>query len=244
MRPWALLYFLSWTLFGAVGLALNVACLPFLPFRHSRPAVGRAARTAIRRSFRAWTAWLHATRLCPVRWTGFPGRLPTGTVYVANHPGLLDATVLLSRLPDVVCIFKPALLRHPVVGPAARLADYVAGVGGVDLVRDAALRLSAGCSLLIFPEGSRTTQGVPLDPLRPGFAHIATRAAAPVQVLVVRSSRGLLSRGRPWHHPPDELPAWIEVEWADHLPHDPARSAADLSTLVGSILASRLAPRP
>src|SRR5579859_1101510 len=105
------MYFLSWAVFGTVGLGLNAFCalLLLLPGRDRRaPAV----REIIRRLFTSWVGWLHATRLVIVTWHGPDfATFPRPAVYVANHPGLIDATILLARLPDAICIFKPALLR-------------------------------------------------------------------------------------------------------------------------------------
>src|SRR5688572_31053011 len=176
----------SWALFAAVGLSLNfVSALLLLsrdPNRH-RPAV----RSAIRRLFVAWCAWLHATRLIYVRFHGFtPDAVSGPAVYIANHPGLLDATFILSRLPDAICIFKPEIMRNPVLGPAALMGGYASGNNGVDLIRDVAARVADGRSVLIFPEGTRTVAGAQLNPLRPGFALIATRARAPVRIIIVR----------------------------------------------------------
>jgi len=59
-----------------------------------------------------------------------PEALRGPAVYVANHPGLLDATFILARLPDTICIFKPALIRNPAMGPAAIMAEYASGESG------------------------------------------------------------------------------------------------------------------
>lgn len=203
-------YALSWLVFGVVGLALNAVCavLLLLPGRESR---GPAVREAIRRLFSAWVAWLSFTRLVRVTWRGpDPSGWPRPAVVVANHPSLIDATLLLARLPDAVCIFKPALLRNPFVAPAAIMAGYASGDGGIDLLHDVAAAVASGRSLLVFPEGTRTTRGVPLNPLKPGFALIARRAAVPVQVVIVRPDTEILPRGRPLWRVPD-FPVRFEI---------------------------------
>ncbi len=107
---WVTLYYASWAVFGLVGLVLNLACILLLPMRGTR-ALERAVRSAIRRLFGAWLAWLHATGVVRVEWRGFgDAPLESGTVYIANHPTLVDATIILARLPDAVSIFKPSFL--------------------------------------------------------------------------------------------------------------------------------------
>jgi 1-acyl-sn-glycerol-3-phosphate acyltransferase len=230
---YVLAYWLSWILFALVGLLLNLACIPLLllPRREVR---GAAVRAVIRRLFDFWVRWMHASRVVQVTFDGFPAQMPTGTVYIANHPTLVDATFLLARLPDTVCIFKPQLMRNPTIGPAAIMARYVSGDAGVDVMRTAAARVAEGQSLLIFPEGTRTAQaqGEVLGTLKAGFALIASRAHAPVQLVIVRSTPGLAAKGRPWWRPPSTLPAFVSFTWDRRWEYVPDLHAADLKDAV------------
>ena len=219
---------ISWALFAAVGLSLNVVSALLL-LSSDRARHGPAVRSAMRRLFSAWCAWLHATRLIYVRFHGFtPDALSGPAVYIANHPGLLDATFILARLPDAICIFKPAIMRNPVLGPAARMAGYVAGDTGVDLIRDVAARVSDGHSLLVFPEGTRTVPGRRLNPLKPGFALIASRARAPVRVIIVRAPADLVPKGWPWWRAP-QFPSHVDITLHSELEPLPGESAVQLT---------------
>lgn len=224
-------YYLSWLLFALVGLGLNAVCAVLLPFGPS-PRRQRRTRAVIRWLFALWIRWFHASRVVRVIWRNFPEELPTGTVYVANHPTLVDAPILMARLPDAVCIFKPALMRNPAIGPAARAADYSGGTSGVDVVRNAAARVAAGHSLLVFPEGTRTAPGTRLGTFRPGFALIAARAHAPVQAIRIRASAGIVRRGDAWWRPPAVLPAWFEFTFDRRWEPDPLRTSAELAAEV------------
>lgn len=232
-------YYLSWLLFGAGGLALNICCVPLL-LVPDRERFGTMSRRWTRRMFDLWLRWLHASGVIIVTWKGFDRPLPAGTVYVANHPSLIDAPFLLSRLPDAVCIFKPALLRNPVIAPAALASGYVSGDQGVDLIRNAAARVAAGQSLLIFPEGTRTVLGQVLNPLKPGFALIAQRARSSVQIIRVRSSP-FLGRKRPdwWRLP--TLPGWVEFTLDELIPPDAITTPLVVSEHVATRLRTTLA---
>ena len=223
-------YYLSWVVFGLVGVLLNVVCIPFLVLPR-RERFGTRTRAAIRKLFVFWLKWHHMTRVVNVRWRFEASELTTGTVYVANHPTILDATFLLARLPDAICIFKPKLINNPSIGPAALLAGYAAGDTGVDLIRDVAEKIAAGRSLLIFPEGTRTTAGQKLNPIKPGFALIARRAGAPIRMIIVRSSRNLTPRGRAWWRLPD-FPSWVEFTLGDEIPADSPLSVSEISAEV------------
>jgi 1-acyl-sn-glycerol-3-phosphate acyltransferase len=235
-------YFFSWLIFGVVGVALNFMCALLLLFPR-RARFGPAVRGIIRWLFASWLKWLHACRGFRFDWRGFDSPLPTGVVYVANHPSLVDATFLLARLPDTVCIFKPALLRNPAIGPAARMAGYVAGNTGIDLIHEATDAVIAGRSLLIFPEGTRTIAGATLNPLKPGFALIATRAAAPVQLIIIRTPRDLCPKGRPWWHVP-RFPVRVEITLGDRLQPSPGQHAAELTAEVERRFLAALRERP
>jgi 1-acyl-sn-glycerol-3-phosphate acyltransferase len=230
----------SWLVFLGVGLALNVACMPFLLAR-DRARLSGTVRIAIRRLFRAWCAWLHATRLIYVEFRGFtPEALAGPAIYIANHPSLLDATFILSQLPDTICIFKPALIRNPALGPAALMAGYVSGDNGLDLIRDVAARVADGRSLLIFPEGTRTAAGRNLNELRPGFALIAKRAGAPIRLILVRSPRDLIPKGWPvWRTP--AFPARVEITLLGPLPMSPDEPAAALTARAARQFSAALA---
>jgi 1-acyl-sn-glycerol-3-phosphate acyltransferase len=228
---WVLVYYLSWVVFGAVGLLLNVACAAMMCLPR-REDYGPAVRSTIRRLFGTWLAWLHATGVVEVEWVGFENPLPAGTVYIANHPSLIDATLLLARIPDAVCIFKPSLMGNPAVGPAAVMAGYVRGDSGLDLIKAAASKVAAGQSLLVFPEGTRTAEGSLLGRLKPGFALIADRANAPVRLILIESTPGLGRRGRSWWPAPSPLPSRVRITLDMAWPFEPGRSAAELTRTV------------
>jgi len=235
-------YYLCWMWFALFGMSLNLFCLPLLLVHRHSSVCGRAVRGIIRGLFVAWLGWFRTSRCLDVVWKGFDVPLQKGTVYIANHPTLLDATFLLARLPDAICVFKPALARSPAIGPAAIVAGYASSATGIDAIRDLAAQVTAGRSLLIFPEGTRTEQGVMLNPLKPGFALIAERARAPVRLISIRASSDLVPRGRPWWRPPDKLPARAELTLDQTWNYDPARPALVLTEEVRQRLCELLAP--
>ncbi|MEO5960497.1 MAG: lysophospholipid acyltransferase family protein [Opitutaceae bacterium] len=231
---------LSWGVFVGVGLALNVVCAPLLLAR-DRARHGPAIRRAIRRLFSAWCGWLHAVRLIYVRFHGFTPEAMTGpAVYIANHPSLLDATFILARLPDTICIFKPALIRNPALGPAALMAGYASGDSGVDLIRDVASRVAAGRSLLVFPEGTRTAPGTELNPFHAGFALIAARAGVPVRLILVRAARDLVPKGWPWWRAPS-FPSYVDITLLGELRAAEGESATELTARASRQISGALA---
>lgn len=224
-------YFISWPVFAAGACLLALACAP-LQLLPPTAARERRLRAVIRTLFRAWVWWLRVTGLIRFEWSGMEAEhLPRSAVYIANHPGLLDATFLLARLPDPICFVKPAIMHNPLLGAAARVAGYSTGEGGVDMIRDLAGRLAAGQSVLIFPEGTRTRRGHALNSFKPGFALIAIRAGVPVQPLFIAASRDLLPYGRPWWRPPD-FPCECRISAEERMVADPAASVPEFVAAV------------
>jgi 1-acyl-sn-glycerol-3-phosphate acyltransferase len=123
-------------------------------------------------------------------------------------------------------------MRSPAIGPVALLAEYAAGETGIDLIRNVAGKVAAGRSLLLFPEGTRTERGTTLGMLKPGYALIAERARAAVQLIVIRASADLVPRGRPWWRLPSILPGRVEFTLDRRWEYDPARRTRDLTAEV------------
>jgi 1-acyl-sn-glycerol-3-phosphate acyltransferase len=223
-------YYLTLVLFGAFGLALNCFCL----LAGAVPAAARSERffqRLIHRHFALFIWWMGFVRLLRVRFHGFERLARGAQVIVANHPGLMDATYLLARVPEAVCIFKPAISRNPVLGAAARRAGYIENVGGADLVREAAARLAAGHKVLVFPEGTRTPPGLGLLPFKPGFVLMARRAGAPIQLVRITWDSNVLVKGRAWWKCP-RLPGNVDVSLGPRLSVD---SEADPAEIVARV---------
>jgi 1-acyl-sn-glycerol-3-phosphate acyltransferase len=201
----------SWLVFAVMAMAFNVAALALLLLR-GRQACAPVVRAALRTFLALWIGWLRWTGLVRLSWEGIDeNELSAGPrVWVANHPGLLDAVFLLSRVPNLVCVFKRTMVRNPFFAPAAILGGHPRCGTGPDFVREAVRKIAAGQSMLIFPEGTRTSEDAILNPLLPGFALIAARAGVPVQVVVIEASRDLLPRGRPWWRLP-RFPASVRI---------------------------------
>jgi len=220
-------YYTSFALFCVLSFTLNCFCL-FASWLPATPAIERFFQRLVHWHFKTFVTWLLASRIVPVRYEGFD-RWPRarGLVVVANHPGLMDIGFLLARVPEAVCIFKPAVGRNPLYNITARRAGYIPSNGGHHLLREASAKIAGGYTLVIFPEGTRTKGGV-LNPLKPGFAAIARMARAPIQLVrIVYDSRLLSKEGPPWWRVP-RLPARITVSLGPCLPPpDPDGAAAD-----------------
>ena len=66
---------------------------------------------------------------------------------------MLDALIVVARLPRGVCIMKAELLRNIFLGAGARLARYIRNDSGRRMVRDAVTSLKEGGAARALPGG-------------------------------------------------------------------------------------------
>jgi 1-acyl-sn-glycerol-3-phosphate acyltransferase len=172
---------------------------PILPARIGR----RVGRRGAMNWFRLFT-WameaLGALRLDLRELDSLPAAGPL--IVAPNHPGLLDAVLMVSRMPDAVCVMKGSLLGSFLLAPASRLARYVPNDSLLKLVRRAGDELRHGGQLLLFPEGTRTV-GDPIGPLTDAVGAISRRTRVPVQTVIIEASAPFLGKQWPaWTAPP------------------------------------------
>lgn len=182
-------------LLAAICLSQAVLSLPLyliLP-THVGRRVGRWANMAWFRIFLATMEALGAWRL-DLR--ALDGLRSAGPLIIApNHPCLLDAVLLVSRLPNAVCVMKGALLRNFLLGPASRLARYVPNDSLLRLVTSASEELRLGGQLLLFPEGTRSSAD-PIGPFTDAVGALSRRSGVPVQAVIIEADdRRFLGKG-------------------------------------------------
>ena len=123
-------------------------------------------------------------------------------ILAVNHPGLLDALMVLSRLPNVTCIFKASLMRTPMWGAGARLAGYIPNDLFLGAVKVAVEELHQGSQLLLFPEGTRSDP-MPLGEFQIGAAYVSYRSGISIQTVIIEQDSRFLGKGWPWLKRPD-----------------------------------------
>ena len=182
--------------FGAASLAWSqVAAVLFrlLPSRLGRP-LGQLAVTV---GFRSFVAMMRLSRIIACDLRALDSLRDQPAVIIApNHPSLLDAVFILSRLPQVGCPIKAELWDNVFLGGGARLAGFIRNDTPTTFIREAERQLRAGRHVLIFPEGTRTA-GHTIGEFKSGFAFIAKRVGAPIQTVIIESNSRFLGKGWP-----------------------------------------------
>ncbi len=160
-------------------------------------------------------------------------------IIAPNHPSLLDAVMVLSRLPDVTCVMKADLIDNPIYGASARLAGYIRNDEFIGGVRQAVEDLRAGRQLLLFPEGTRTTRQ-PVNRLKGGADLVSKRSGVPIQTVLIETTSPFLSKGWPLHRIPSMPVCYRARLGRRFMPRDNLREMiAELEAYLVSELGSR-----
>jgi 1-acyl-sn-glycerol-3-phosphate acyltransferase len=130
-------------------------------------------------------------------------------ILAPNHPCLIDALLVLTRHPNIVCVMKSALMRNVFLGSGSRLARYVRNDSSRHMIKESVAHLRDGGVLLLFPEGTRTTRA-PINALVGSVGLIAKHANVAVQTLVIETDSPYLSKGWPLFRRPT-LPITYKV---------------------------------
>lgn len=192
---------LGYVYFGVLGLVvtfLSAILYPLLP----RAAGSRLARSVIGALFRGFLGLLRSVGLLQIDVSALDQlREERGLIVAPNHPCLLDAVLVISRIPRVACIMKAQIWDNPVLGGGARLAGYIRNDSTQGMLRQAVAELRAGSALLVFPEGTRT-RTPPVNRFKGGFAVVAKHAGAPIQTVFIETDNPFLGKGWPAFKPP------------------------------------------
>lgn len=127
---------------------------------------------------------------------------PPGQAYIfmCNHVSNLDPPVVLGWLPQRTSVMaKRELFRIPILGRAMRMASLVPidrsnKDAAISSVRAAAEVLRSGLSVVVFPEGTRSSNGR-LGSFKKGPFYMATETGASIVPLTVLNTENMLPKG-------------------------------------------------
>ena len=214
--------------FGLNGLICTLVSTPLYALLPRRLGAW-LGRNMIGWQFRSYLAMLKATGIIRLDLGALDSlQGERGLLLAPNHPSLLDAVLIISRLPAMTCIMKAKIWDNPFLGAGARLAGYIRNDSPGKMVRVATAELRAGHQLLVFPESTRSRDGC-LNPFKGGFALIARNAGAQVQTVFIETNSGFLGKGWPLLKMPD-LPLYYGVRLGRRF-----RVEGDIKTFVSDL---------
>lgn len=133
--------------------------------------------------------------------TRFAAPLPTDRpcVFMANHQSLYDIPVLITALPGQTrFLAKRGLFQIPLFGWALKVGGFIsidrgdrsrAGESFAEAIRE----LQAGASAVVFPEGTRSSDGQLLPFQRGGFL-LALKSGLPIVPVGIHGSRAVRAK--------------------------------------------------
>jgi 1-acyl-sn-glycerol-3-phosphate acyltransferase len=213
-------YFALWSslaLLGIICLTWSVFAIPLyfvLPERLGTK-VGRAG---ICYGFRlyAWSLSITRTYFLDIKAVDtLRGGPPL--ILAPNHPALIDALLILTRHPNLVCVMKSQLMKNVFLGSGSRLARYVRNDSSRHMVKESVKHLQNGGVLLLFPEGTRSVRFPINGTLVNSVGLIAKHAGVPVQTLLIETDSPFLSKGWPLFKRP-ALPIVYKVRLGERFP--------------------------
>ena len=180
------LIFLSTIVMGAVSLVASF-------FDRTGNSQHRIARV--------WARMLLAVSFIHVSAEGLEKLDPGGSyVFAANHASFMDIPAILSLLPYQFRFFaKKGLYRIPFLGTHLRRAGHLPvdhsspRASLKSMSAGARLIAERGVSVLLFPEGGRSSDG--LREFKDGAAYIAIKAGVPVVPIAIVGMGRLLPMG-------------------------------------------------
>ena len=198
---------LLWFFFGSIGLVLSIFVFPILYLFVRQPKTRQVvARKLIAGTFGAFMWGGCRMGVFSFHVTGMENRAAEGgQLILANHPTLIDVVLLLSVLPQVDCVVKDAVIRNPFMRASVTTANYISNDEPADLLASCVERLKAGASLLLFPEGTRSKSGRPLQFML-GAAEVAVRARAQILPIIIDCKPRFLTKRDPWYSIPRSRP--------------------------------------
>lgn len=228
---------------GVLGVGCLVWCLlaavlrPLLPRQWGR----RLGRRMVMGGFRFYLWVLEGIGACRFDVSELDQLRGAGPMIVApNHPCLLDAVMVLSRLPDLACIMKASLIDNIFLGAGARLAGYIRNDSLLGMAVRAVDELRAGGQLLVFPEGTRTAD-LPVSAFRGVFPVLASRAGVPVQTVFIETDSPYLCKGWPLFRRPS-MPIHYRVRLGERF--DPPSDFQGFASSLAAYYAAQLADSP
>ncbi len=120
-------------------------------------------------------------------------------VYIFNHQSLLDSVVMARLLrDDAVAMCKREMASKPILGPMLKQVDTIfvdrAEKDQGEVLKRALDVLASGRSLIVAPEGTRSTLG-DIQPFKHGAFLLAKKAGVPIVPIVLHNVKDALPKG-------------------------------------------------
>lgn len=165
-------------------------------------------------------------------------------LYVANHQSYIDIPTLFANLPvNFRILAKKSLFSVPFMGWHLRRSGHIpidrsSSKSGLKSLYEAAERVKAGASVIVFPEGTRSVDGA-IHEFKGGSFLLATRAGVPIVPITINGTRAVLIKNS-WHLHPGKV-EMIVHDPIDVSPYTP-KNIDELAQRVREIIVKDFVP--
>jgi 1-acyl-sn-glycerol-3-phosphate acyltransferase len=124
------------------------------------------------------------------------------SIIIANHISFLDPILFVSLFEKQKTIANIGYFRLPVFGWILKMSGYIPSMTDklfaedmINQIENLSDYLSTGGNLFIFPEGTRSRNGM-IGPFDRGAFRIARLCHAPIKVVIIRNTHKLYPTGK------------------------------------------------
>ena len=170
-------------------------CLP-----GGEPIRARRARRVIQFLFRFFIEMMRLLAVLSYQLEGIE-KLQGARLVLSNHPSLLDVVFLISLMPNANCVVKGKLIRNFFTRVPIKAAGYIMNEEVGDVIDATKRVIDDGQTLIIFPEGTRTTPDERIR-FKRGAANIAIRTGSDITPVLIYCSPTTLTSSGHWYQVP------------------------------------------
>lgn len=185
-------------IFGFGGLLIGSAVFPIFLLIYNSQKQRKIFANTIHYSWRLFVWIMCALRLIKVNCPEHK-RLKTlrGTIVIANHPSLIDVVILVSKIPNSVCIVKESLFKNMFVRKVIGKIYLSNTMNPDEFIANGADILLKGYNIIIFPEGTRTIPNKAVH-LHRGFAYLQIATGANILPIKITNNPQILGKTQKW----------------------------------------------
>ncbi len=195
---------LSFAVFGIGSFLLGILIMPLMNLlvRNEERRM-RWSRLIVGNAMRFFRFFMNAVGVLRYEISGTEHiRNDRNYLIVANHPSLIDVVFLLAMFPTADCVIKQELREIFWTKHLMKGVGYISNRDPAAWLSDCITRLRAGRSLILFPEGTRTVPGEPLQ-FKAGAAAVAVRAGVECLPVVITCRPTTLTKAERWYQVPE-----------------------------------------
>lgn len=197
----------AFVMFGFGGLILSAIVFPYLHlvYRDNETMRRNRARSVVHKTFKLFVGYMDFVGILKLEIINgelLKGR--QGKIVIANHPSLIDVVVLISIIENADCVVKSGLWKNPFIKGVVRSTGYINNEEDPEqFLQDCKSTFEYGNNLIVFPEGTRTTQNQAMT-FRRGAANIAIRAQVDILPICLFVTPTALTKELAWYQIPEK----------------------------------------